>query len=561
MGKPYSIFASICISSGLCWALLGPVPASAQLISEEAARACDQTTPDQTITSCSLVIDSGTVSGRPLAAAYAQRGYARTLKRNLAEAEADLNEAIKIAPDYAEGYANRANFLWTVSHRYDRALADGEQAVRLNPDLPIAHFVRAGAALNLGQYDRAIADYTETMKLRPSAAPSVYGPRGLAYHRKRDEAHAVADYSEILKIEPENAGMLLNRGDALRNMREWSRARDDYSEAIRLAPDNPGGWAGRGEIRLMTHDLDGAVADFSEAIRRAPDNANAHLNRAVALGFLSQYARALADQDMAIRLDPGQAIFYVNRAQTLNKLGDRVAATASLNKALQLAPGFAPALEVQKQIGAGGRKRGKPAAEPSRETANEDYRICTFPVTDVGPSRDWMSKVIDACTVLINSQGGSDENRALVHLQRGSMYRRLGKFELALADFSESIRHDPNSALAYTGRGNAYRGLKLLEQSIADHTEAIRLKPDDATTYNNRGNAWQDLKNTERAIADYDMAIKIDPKYATAYYNRGNSRLEAGDKDGAIADYRQAAKLNPYLKQATEMLQKVETKL
>jgi hypothetical protein len=28
-----------------------------------------------------------------------------------------------------------------------------------------------------------------------------------------------------------------------------------------------------------------------------------------------------------------------------------------------------------------------------------------------------------------------------------------------------------------------------------------------------------------------------------------------------IADYRQAAKLNPYLKQATEMLQKVETKL
>jgi len=112
---------------------------------------------------------------------------------NLAEAEADLNEAIKIAPDYAEGFANRANF-WTVSHQYDRALADGEQAVRLNPDLPIAHFVRAGAALNLGQYDRAIADYTETMKLRPGAGASVYGLRGLAYHRKR-EAHAVAGRS------------------------------------------------------------------------------------------------------------------------------------------------------------------------------------------------------------------------------------------------------------------------------------------------------------------------------------------------------------------------------
>ena len=57
------------------------------------------------------------------------------------------------------------------------------------------------------------------------------------------------------------------------------------------------------------------------------------------------------------------------------------------------------------------------------------------------------------------------------------------------------------------------------------------------------------------------MAIKLDSSYATAYYNRGNSRLEAGDKDGAVADYRQAARLNPSLKQATEMLQKVEMKL
>lgn len=57
------------------------------------------------------------------------------------------------------------------------------------------------------------------------------------------------------------------------------------------------------------------------------------------------------------------------------------------------------------------------------------------------------------------------------------------------------------------------------------------------------------------------MAIKLDPTYATAYYNRGNSRLETGDRDGAVADYRQVAKLNPSLKQATERLQQVETKL
>ena len=58
------------------------------------------------------MIDAGTASGRPLAAAYAQRGWARTVKRDLTEAETDLDQAIKLDPDYAQAYAERANF-WT----------------------------------------------------------------------------------------------------------------------------------------------------------------------------------------------------------------------------------------------------------------------------------------------------------------------------------------------------------------------------------------------------------------------------------------------------------------
>src|ERR1700741_3183748 len=48
--------------------------------------------------------------------------------------------------------------------------------------------------------------------------------RGYAYHRKGDDVHAVADYTERLKAEPDDAGTLLNRGDALRNLKENSRA-------------------------------------------------------------------------------------------------------------------------------------------------------------------------------------------------------------------------------------------------------------------------------------------------------------------------------------------------
>jgi tetratricopeptide (TPR) repeat protein len=414
MARPRPSFASLCICWAVAGALLGLSPSGAQAEDDDAAR-CNQavTVPSDTIASCTAVIDSGHFSGRPLAAAYNQRGYARTLKRSLGDAETDLDQAIRIDPDYAEAYANRANF-WTVSNKPDRAMTDAEAAVRLNPVLPIAWFVRAGAALNLGQYDRAIADYSETMRLRPGGSAEVLGPRGVAYHKNGDDAHAVADYSEKLKAQPNDVGTLLNRGDALRNLHETSRAAADYGEAIKLAPENPGGWKGRGFIRLSTQDFDGAVADFTEAIRLAPDS-GVYLNRGAALSLAGQNARALADDDMAIRLDPNQPLGYVNRGQTLNHLGDRVAALASIDKALQLAPGFPPALEQLKKIGAGGNNATKPAANLSREAANGDYQVCVFPVTDIGPGKDAMSRVIDACTALINSQGGNDDDRAMVH--------------------------------------------------------------------------------------------------------------------------------------------------
>jgi tetratricopeptide (TPR) repeat protein len=196
----------------------------------------------------------------------------------------------------------------------------------------------------------------------------------------------------------------------------------------------------------------------------------------------------------------------------------------------------------------------------SREELNEKYRFCTFPVSNTNFSVKHVNDVIAACTALINTEGGSAKNRSLVHLQRGAMYRRLGKYQLALADFTMSIHYDPKSAYAYTGRGNAHRGLHQIDESIADHSEAIRLDPTYAAAYNNRGNAWRDKKDYDRAIADYDEAVKIDPHYASAFYNRGNARLDAGDKNGAIADYRQALKVNPNLQAAADMLKELKVK-
>ena len=108
-----------------------PTPEAAQATDPRQLCLGPASTPDERVKGCSAVIESGQVQGSLLAATYAQRGFVFTLKRNLEQAQKDLDQAIKIAPDYAEAYVNRANF-WTVSNQPERAIADAERALKLS---------------------------------------------------------------------------------------------------------------------------------------------------------------------------------------------------------------------------------------------------------------------------------------------------------------------------------------------------------------------------------------------------------------------------------------------
>ena len=59
------------------------MPAAAQTADPQQLCGGPQTTADDWVKGCSAIIDSGQAHGRELAAAYAQRGFAFTLKRNL----------------------------------------------------------------------------------------------------------------------------------------------------------------------------------------------------------------------------------------------------------------------------------------------------------------------------------------------------------------------------------------------------------------------------------------------------------------------------------------------
>ncbi len=96
-----------------------------------------------------------------------------------------------------------------------------------------------------GDNDRAIADYNEAIRLDPKYAIA-YNNRGIAYRAKGDNDRAIADYSEAIRLDPKYAVAFNNRGIAYRAKGDHDRAIADYSEAIRLDPKYASAFNSRG---------------------------------------------------------------------------------------------------------------------------------------------------------------------------------------------------------------------------------------------------------------------------------------------------------------------------
>jgi tetratricopeptide (TPR) repeat protein len=153
------------------------------------------------------------------------------------------------------------------------------------------------------QYDRAIADFDEAIRVDPNYAAG-FSNRGVAYMKKEDYDRAIADFDEAIRVDPNYADGFSNRGLAYVEKEDYDRAITDFDEAIRIDPNYAAGFSNRGIAYLQKEDYDRAITDFDQAIRLDPQSAKAYGGRALVFHLKNDYDRAIADYGEAIKLDP-----------------------------------------------------------------------------------------------------------------------------------------------------------------------------------------------------------------------------------------------------------------
>jgi tetratricopeptide (TPR) repeat protein len=129
---------------------------------------------------------------------------------------------------------------------------------------------------------------------------------------------------------------------------------------------------------------------------------------------------------------------------------------------------------------------------------------------------------------------------------KGSMLSLGGEFEEALHAFNKAIELDPNYKAAYLARAQLLAwDLGKWRLAIKNFSKLMEFEPEDIYNYLHRGECYEQLGNRDQAFRDYDKAIQVGPKNATAYEWRGNAYYRIGQYHEALKDYSKAIELSP----------------
>ena len=254
---------------------------------------------------------------------------------------ADFDEAIKLNPDYKEAYTGRG-IAYSQKGMHDCAIADFDKAIKLDPDYANAYIGRGIAYSQKGMHDYAIADLDKAIRLNPKYADA-YNNRGVAYSQKDRHEYAIADFDEAIKLNPNYAMAYNNRGITYSKKGRHDYAIADFDEAIRLNSKYADAYTGRGIAYSQKGMHDYAIADFDKAIKLNPKYAVAYNNRGIAYSEKGRHDSAIADFNEAIRLASDYAEAYNNRGNTYFNKDEYDHAIKNYDEAIRLKPDYAGA--------------------------------------------------------------------------------------------------------------------------------------------------------------------------------------------------------------------------
>ncbi len=275
---------------------------------------------DQVVATYTAAIDR--FHGLPQA--WTLRAFEELSSGRAREARADLDQALRLNPDYALARLMRAQAIAATADPsleeakvgdagsgVAQALRDLDEAIRLAPSEPMCWFTRAEALRHAGKTSEALVDYHAATARAEALAGAFRGSAelwtGLAeFHRQLGQAEpAIAAYRHASACGDDEARLAIARlldqgGDAAGGENELSSLLSDGAPSAERAQASCTARTWRAGVRERAGDVAGALADFDWILANAPNYPPAISGRAEVLLHAGRIPEALAQFDGAV---------------------------------------------------------------------------------------------------------------------------------------------------------------------------------------------------------------------------------------------------------------------
>lgn len=442
---------------------------------------------------------------------------------DLRGALADMDEAVKLQPRLSGLYVNRAYLRYRLDD-YFGAMADFDYALQLDPLNRTALFNRGLLLTEAGANDRALEDFTRVLELDPDDYRALYN-RSLINKSKGRYADAVSDINRVIEAFPELPNGYYIRARIYREMNDPARARRDMEQGRRLSLN----------AREYEADEDAGVPQDEELSAEAAarqfatlltidDNADIHeeYNNTAIRGKVQ-------DRNLQIEPEGWIELSYYSSPSELRPGGyyikevDDINATRALRYVITVTPSVPP---TDSDMG-------------TRHFQSIDY-YNSYLATHTPRAIDYLGRALDFVTVRDYAQAIRDIDRALeLTPDLAVAYLLRAQAGYRLWQSGRATSPDPSQ----DAMTRATLGRKALDDVLADLTRVLDLSPRMAEAWYDKAIVHLEQEDYTSALSALNKAIELKPGLGEAWYNRGYVYLKLGNQRLGIADLSRAGEL------------------
>ena len=467
-----------------------------------------------------------------------QRGMEAVQNEQMSEAIEYFNKAIEENPKSGYPYM-WASYIYLTNEEYGKALDAANMAIKLLPKkdveyLTFAYGYRAGTYICLGDTVKALTDLQSSIKIDPKNTDT-YNSRAQIYYEQKKYDLSDADYRKMIELKPGDVMGYMGLGRNANMQERWDEAIKQFDYVTKLESEYSSGYSFRAESYIGLEKWNEATDDIVKALSIDGDRKAIYLATTLKEPAFTMMVSKMKVQSVK---SPNEglwpfiiAIMYENDKQyekaveyfeKANNRDVRSSVYYRISKCHEYLGAFDKALNSITQA-------------LNMDSTKIEYIIqkadIMYEMGDAkGAVAEW-DKVL-----MMQPEYGFG------YYRRGWFKELSGDLEGGLEDLSMAIVLMPKESFIYSTRGDLYLKMGKKDLANADFKKVIELEetPD---KYDYIHYAYQGLGQYDKAKEAMDLIIARDTLNRGIFYDAACLYSRMKDKDNALKYLEKALEL------------------